>query len=237
MTPKRIPFPFKTLDDLLVGLGGIPLDRVWLNPAPGTATVRDVGYVVDRHTRQVELIDGTLVEKATSLRAGFLASELVHRISSWNDVVGNRGITLGASAPVKLAKGVVRIPSVSFVNWDRIPNRVIPDESVATITPNLAVDFFNAENTRAEMERKLKEYFLSEVQLVWYADPRKRTVQVYTSPDDVTELGENDTLDGGDVLPGFSVPVASLFEQLASPPASKAKTPKPNGGKKPKKRK
>jgi Uma2 family endonuclease len=230
MTPKRIPFPFKTLDDLLVGLGRIPLDRVWLNPAPGTATARDVGYVVDRHNRQVELVDRTLVLKATSVFAAFLAVEVACCISKWNDTAGNLGITLGASAPVKLAKGVVRIPSVSFVSWDRLPNRVIPDESVATTTPNLAVDFFNAENTREEMERKLKEYFLSEVQLVWYIDPRKRIVQVYTSPDDVEELGEADTLDGGDVLPGFSMQVARLFDHIAP-------SPKSNTGKKPKKRK
>jgi Uma2 family endonuclease len=71
---------------------------------------------------------------------------------------------------------------------------------------------------------------------VWYIDPRTRRVRVYTSPDDVIELSEKDTLDGGDVLPGFSVPVAQLFDQLtlaAKPP----KTPKANGGKKPKKRK
>jgi Uma2 family endonuclease len=96
---------------------------------------------------------------------------------------------------------------------------------VPDLAPDLAVEVLSEGNTREEMERKLKEYFLSEVSVVWFVDPRNRTVRVYTSPDDVTELGEGDTLDGGDVLPGFSVPVARLFADLgdAPKPASKPK--------------
>jgi Uma2 family endonuclease len=86
------------------------------------------------------------------------------------------------------------------------------------------------------MERQRKEYFLSEVRLVWYIDPRARTVRAYTSPDEVIEFGPKDTLDGGDVLPGFAVPVASLFEQLA-PAAKPARPPASAPVKKPKKRK
>jgi hypothetical protein len=75
------------------------------------------------------------------------------------------------------------------------------------------------------------------VQLVWYIDTRTRSVRVYTSPDAVTELGAADALDGGDALPGFSVPLAQLFEQRAPAPAVGPTKPKTNGGKKPKKRK
>lgn len=120
---------------------------------------------------------------------------------------------------------LVRVPDVSFTNWDRLPGRHVPMAPVPEVVPDLAVEVLSEGNTRGEMERKLKEYFLSDVTLVWFLDPRKRTVQVYTSPDDMIELAETDTLDGGDVLPGFSVPVARLFADLGG-------APKPKGRKK-----
>ena len=124
---------------------------------------------------------------------------------------------------------LVRIPDVSFTNWDRLPGRHVPTEPVPDVVPDLAVEVLSEGNTREEMERKLKEYFLSDVTLVWFVDPKKRTVRVYTSPDEATELTESDTLDGDDVLPGFSVPVARLFADLGGPPTP---APKPKGKKK-----
>jgi Uma2 family endonuclease len=52
------------------------------------------------------------------------------------------------------------------------------------------------------------------VDLVWFIDPDERKVRVFTSPDDATPLTAKDTLVGGDVLPGFAVPVAELFAGL-----------------------
>jgi Uma2 family endonuclease len=132
-------------------------------------------------------------------------------------------------------KKLVRIPDVSFTNWDRVPGRRVPSAPVPDLAPDLAVEVLSEGNTCEEMARKLKEYFLSEVRLVWYIDPRNRTVRVYTSADEVTQLGTSDALDGGEVLPGFTVPVSNLFEQLAPVPKA-TKTPK-SGSKTSKKRK
>ena len=66
-------------------------------------------------------------------------------------------------------------------------------------------------NTAGEMFAKLKDYFFAGVKLVWYIDPRKQTVEVYTSVQDVTMLTINNTLDGGTLLPGFSIPLATIF--------------------------
>ncbi len=67
------------------------------------------------------------------------------------------------------------------------------------------------------MERKLREYFLAGVRLVWMIDPRPRTAAVYTGPDapDST-LDETEALDGGEVLPGFRLPLAELFARLSA---------------------
>jgi Uma2 family endonuclease len=64
----------------------------------------------------------------------------------------------------------------------------------------------------SDVTQKLREYFGIGVQLVWIADPVSRTVYAYRSLTDVREFGEADSLTGDDVLPGFSVPVAQLFE-------------------------
>jgi Uma2 family endonuclease len=225
-----------SLAELLSSLGGISPDRVRLKPAPGTATADDVVRLRNKTRRLYELVDGTLVEKIMGAKESFLAVEVASLLKVWNREHGNLGMVLGADGMMKLMKKLVRIPDVSFTNWDRVPGRVVPDEPVPDLAPDLAVEVLSEGNTREEMQRKLKEYFLSEVQLVWYIDPQKRVVRVYTSPDDVTELSEADTLDGGAVLPDFTVEVAQLFEQLA-PASGPAKPPKAADGKKPKKRK
>lgn len=226
---------FESIDDLLVSLGGVSPKRVRLTPAPGTATVDDVVRLRAATRRIYELVDGTLVEKAMGFGESVVAVRLSRYLDRWNEANGDIGVVAGADGTLKLMKKLVRAPDLSFTFLERFPNRLIPNEPVPDLAPDLAVEVLSEGNTRAEMERKLKEYFLSEVRLVWYIDPRTRTVRVFTSPDDVAELGEADTLDGGDVLPGFAVEVARLFDQLA--PAKKpAKPPKANG-KKPKKRK
>ena len=61
------------------------------------------------------------------------------------------------------------------------------------------------------MTRKLGEYFRAGVQVVWIVDRRKRTVHVYTAVDKSVVLTEDDTLDGGAVLPGFKLRLTELF--------------------------
>lgn len=227
---------FDTLGDLLASLGGISPDRVCWSPRPGTATVRDVVRMRDTSKRLCELVNGTLVEKTVGAKESFVAVRVSTLLYMHSESRGNLGMVLGADGMMEVMPDLVRIPDVSFTNWDRLPGRVVPDEPVPELVPDLAVEVLSESNTREEMQQKLDDYFEAGVKLVWYIDPRKRTVRVFTSPDDATELGVADTLDGGNVLPGFSVEVARLFDQLA-PAAKPAKPPKSNGGKKPKKRK
>jgi len=62
------------------------------------------------------------------------------------------------------------------------------------------------------MRRKVREYIASGVRLVWVVDPETKTVMVYSGSMQGVEHDETDTLDGGDVLPGFTCKVADLFE-------------------------
>jgi Uma2 family endonuclease len=80
--------------------------------------------------------------------------------------------------------------------------------------PDLAVEILSPSNTADEIQRKRGEYFNRGTQLVWIIDPRARTAEVFTAPAASTLLHEADTLDGGVVLPGFTLPLRDLFAEL-----------------------
>jgi Uma2 family endonuclease len=63
-----------------------------------------------------------------------------------------------------------------------------------------------------QVAAKIGEFLECGVPLVWLVDPERRAVVVYRSLSDTETLGENDTIDGGDILAGFRVPVGRLFE-------------------------
>jgi Uma2 family endonuclease len=210
-----------TLADLLEQLGHIDPKRIRMTPLPGTATEKDVIRIEQRENRLCELIDGVLVEKIMGFREGYLSQRVGHLITRFVDE-RDLGIVAGADGTVRLMKGLVRIPDVSFVSWEQLPSRTVPDEPIPDLAPDLAVEILSKGNTPGEMERKLKEYFLAGVRLVWFIDPRRRTAQVFTSPDQSTIVPEKGSLDGGDVLPGFRLPLTQIFERLA--PRSDKKT-------------
>ena len=85
------------------------------------------------------------------------------------------------------------------------------------------IDLPTAANTRAELTRKLKDYFANGVRLMWVIHPRRWTAEVYTAPRRKTSIDESGTLHGGDVLPGFRLPLAKLFERLEKPKPKKRK--------------
>lgn len=201
---------FTHLNDLLARFADYPPERVRLRPAPGTATKQDVLDIDRTEGKLCELIDGVLVEKAVGFKESFLASWLGRRMGNFAEQ-HNLGIVLGADGTVELFPDQVRIPDVAFYSWDRLPGRQIPDEPIPELHPDLAVEVLSKTNTRGEMFAKRKDYFFAGVRLVWFVDRRARTVEVYTGVHQVTTLTDAHTLTGGDVLPGFALPVADLF--------------------------
>jgi Uma2 family endonuclease len=196
--------------ELLHQLGDIPPERVRLHPTPGQATERDL---LKPGAKLCELVDGTLVEKAMgydeSLLAGkFLASLFVfverHRL----------GEVTAPDGTLRLMPGLVRIPDIAFIARKNLPKRGEPRSPIPDLVPDLAIEILSKGNTKAEMERKVREYFEVGVRLVWLIDPKTRTAVVHTSPKASTKLAVGQSLDGGDVLPGFALPLAELFECL-----------------------
>jgi Uma2 family endonuclease len=203
------------LADLHRQLGGIPLHRIRLYPPPGLATVADVTAVSDNEDRLCELIDGTLVEKPMGYYESRLAAILITYLQLFVDR-HDLGIVLGEGGMLRIHANQVRAPDVCFLSWSRFPNRLLPRQAVPQVSPDLAIEILSDSNTQAEMDRKLTDYFLSGTKLAWYTDPASRTATVYTSVNDATHVAEDQSLDGGDVLPGFTVSLAELFAKAGA---------------------
>lgn len=201
-----------TVADLAEKFGPIPYSRIRHQPAPGTATEQDVIELSLREDRLYELVDGVLVQKMMGFYEDYLGCLLIKLLGNFSDQ-HDLGIVLGAGGMLRLAPGLVRIPDVSFVAWNRLPQREVPRDPIANLAPDLAIEVLSKGNTKREMSRKLEDYFASGVRLVWYVDPKSESVQCYTSPTASKLVKTPEALDGGEVLPGFRLPLDQLFKQ------------------------
>lgn len=105
-----------------------------------------------------------------------------------------------------------RRPDVAFVTYQRWPKgKRVPESAAWPIVPDLAAEVVSSSNTWNEILEKIADYFRTGVQLVWVVSPVTEQVYVYTAPDANRILNKNDALDGGDVVPGFTLPLAQLF--------------------------
>jgi len=192
-------------------LGDIPLSRIRLRPTPGTATEQDVIEAEAKTGRLCELVDGVLVEKAMGYYEDLLGSVLIQLMGPFAKK-HKLGFVLGSAGMMRPQPGLVRMPDVAFYSWSQFPNRRLPRGQILGRTPDLAVEVLSPKNTKREMERKRGEYFRGGARLVWQVYPKKVQVRVYTTVDQFDELGEDQTLTGGAVLPGFKLSVRRWFE-------------------------
>jgi len=202
----------ETLAELIDRLGDVPLERIRFHPPPGTATERDVDARPDGVKRLCELVDGVLVEKPMGYYESRVAGLIFHHLEAYLET-NDLGPVFGADAPLRLSPGLVRLPDVSFMLWSQFSNRELPPESIPDLAPDLAVEVLSPTNTAREMERTLREYFRAGARLAWYVEPELRTIRVYTSPTESQLLTAADTLDGGSLLPGFTLSIAKLFDR------------------------
>lgn len=203
---------FRTADEWLRSLGNVPLTRIIVDPPPGMATLQDVIRLVDGDDKRgVELVNGTLVEKPVGLRESVIASRVIRRLG--NVAEPNRlGLVSGEQGMIRMLMGNVRMPGVAFFRREDLPGGQLPAEPAPQLAPALAVEVLSAGNTDEEMRIKVREYFQSGVRIVWMLDPPTQTLRVYDAPDRFRQLTRDDTLEGGDVLPGFSCRDGELFE-------------------------
>jgi Uma2 family endonuclease len=202
----------ETFADVLDRLGGISADRVLTRPAPGTATEEDLLRLPGEIQKTCELIDNTLVRKAVGAPESAIAMWLVGRLAIF--LQGQRtALILGPDGHTRYFGDNVRMPDVAIFLRSELPHGKLPKQQVCPIAPVWTVEVLSPGNTKREIDKKLHTFFDSGVRLAWVVDSRKRTVRVYTSAEDFTDVTEDGVLDAADLLPGFTLSVREWFEE------------------------
>ena len=157
-----------------------------------------------------ELVDGKLIELSPAAgRSGWISATIVALLA--NHVRQSRlGWAFSAETGFILFddRQTVRSPDAAVVLRNRLAE--LPD-SFVPMAPDLAVEVLSPSDRMADALAKVAMYLQAGTPLVWLVNPATRTIVVFRSETDPVTLGESDTLDGGDVLPGFRVPVAEIF--------------------------
>jgi Uma2 family endonuclease len=160
-----------------------------------------------------EVVDGQIVENPPmgareSILASFLQDLMgpVARLGRLGRVATETLFLLDRTRKLK------RRPDVAFVStksWSL--KREVPDTESWDVVPDLAVEVISKSNSANAVASKIEEYFQAGVRLVWVIYPATNKIYVYDSPTRVRILELGDELDGGEVIPGFSVPLSTLF--------------------------
>lgn len=104
----------------------------------------------------------------------------------------------------------VLCPDFAYVRAENVLPRE-EQRGFLEIAPDLAIEVLSPSDTLSSATQKIMEYLDAGVRLVWLVDPADHTVTVYTPDRRARVYREDDTIDGGDVLPGFSIAVADIF--------------------------
>ena len=142
---------------------------------------------------------------------GVIANWLAYLLTAYN-VEHHLGVVSAAETGFVLARDpdTALGPDVAFVRTGRLPQGT--DESrLWPVAPDLAVEVYSPGDRAGEMATKVGAYLDAGVQLVWVVYPKRHNVVEYAPGGQERILGDDDALDGGSVLPGFSHPVRDLW--------------------------
>jgi len=157
-----------------------------------------------------ELIDGAPVEVSPSSgRSGWISGNLFRALANYA-----HSTKIGWVFPPETGfvlfpdRQIVRSPDGAFVVRDRLMG---PPDSFVPLAPDLAVEVLSPSDRMTDALGKVGMYLDAGVRLVWLVDPSINTVTIYRPGAAPATLGEGDTLDGGEVLPDFRLPLAEIF--------------------------
>jgi Uma2 family endonuclease len=156
-----------------------------------------------------ELVDGAIVVSPAGTRHGLVSVRLIVRLGAFVET-RDLGYVVDSSTGFRLPNGNVRLPDVAFIARGRFPDERVP-EDFSDIPPDLAVEVLSPSDRPRFVLDKVGEYLEAGVRLVWVIDPRRQRAAVYRSATDVREVSAQEVLDGEDVIPGFTCPLADLL--------------------------
>ncbi|MDX2163247.1 MAG: Uma2 family endonuclease [bacterium] len=157
--------------------------------------------------RLFELIDGEIIEKMPSFEPSRIAMRIGRLIGNFIDN-HDLGDVTGADGGYILPDGAVLIPDVGYISKARMPDK--PEREVP-VPPDFAVEVKSPTDAKRALRVKAERYMAAGTQMVWLVFPENREVEVYLNGQDVFSVGNDGELSGGDVLPGFTLPVSAIF--------------------------
>jgi Uma2 family endonuclease len=202
----------------------VPLTLFYLQAAVMSATLSSAVSPKTRFTvadllalpneKDFELVNGQLVEHRMGFESSHIALNLCVLLYLYNQPRG-LGWIQGSDCgyTLLLAEGpTVRKPDVSFVSFQRLPAAGGFPKGYPAVAPDLAVEVLSPNDLAYEVEAKIQDYLQAGVRLIWIINPAVRSAQVLRQDGSFARLIEADSLDGEDVLPGFTCRISSLFE-------------------------
>jgi Uma2 family endonuclease len=158
--------------------------------------------------RLFEYIGGEIVEGVANNYSSEIAATILAEVKAFAKA-NNLGRVTGADGGY-IVSGEKYIPDVAFISYARQPKP--SHEAYNPNAPDLAVDVVSPGNKDEDMSVKIASY-LAAGTVVWRAKPLEKHIEVFAPNTPTKHLGINDTLDGGDVLPGFRLAVRDIFPE------------------------
>lgn len=137
----------------------------------------------------------------------------------WNSLHGAPGQVTGSTSGYRLSNGALRVPDAAWTALENVRTKQPDDPGGRSYCPDFVVEIRSTSQSRpldlAELLNKMQEYMDNGAKLGWLIDPIERTVCVYRAGADEPELLQDpETLDGEDVLSGFTFAVGELIFDL-----------------------
>ena len=180
-------------------------------------TLEEFERLADEDPYKLELTRGRLVrEPPPGAPHGWLVRRLFRSLDKHVEehglgiVINETGFLLSVDPPT------VRGPDLAVIKAENLPREGLP-EGWWTTAPDLAVEVLSPSNSAIEMQEKVFDYLAAGTSLVWVVDPHNGTVSVYGPGHESRLLTIGNDLEGGNVVPGFRIALANLFEPYVPP--------------------
>jgi Uma2 family endonuclease len=159
-----------------------------------------------------ELVKGELIRTPfATAENGLVTMELAGPLYTHIQARGlGAAYAAGTGFRIESEPDTVRAPAIAFVSKLRL-GLTGTTEGYFEGAPDLVVEVPSPDITVFDVEDKVAEWLEAGARMVWVVSPKLHIVTVYRSLTDIVTLTEKDTLDGGDVVPGFSIAVAEIF--------------------------
>lgn len=162
--------------------------------------------------KQFELVRGRLlvreppgsVHGMVTMNLGYFVSDFVrkHRL----------GVVFAQDTGFKITTNpdTVRAPDVAFLSREKLG--AIPSRGYAELAPDLLAEILSPDDRPSEVLAKVSDWLAAGTRLVWVIDPSRAQARIYRSDGSLTLLDGSGSLDGEEVLPGFTCPLADVLK-------------------------